>query len=71
MIEIRIGDSLFLLKRLNCDLAEARLLASDLVPVKWDAEKGWYEELGGAEPEVREVPEAKLYCRYGRKGGAK
>ncbi len=71
MIEIKIGDSLFLLRRNNCDLPTARLLAADLIPVEWNAETGRYEELRGVEAEVREVPEAKLYCRYGRKGVAK
>ena len=71
MIEIKIGDSLFLLRRRNCDLPTARLLAADLIPVKWDSEMGRYEELRGAEAEVREVAEAALFSHYGRKEDAK
>lgn len=71
MIEIKIGDSLFLLRRNNCDLPTARLLAADLIPVEWNAETGRYEELRGVEVEVREVAEAVLFSHYGRKGDAK
>ena len=71
MIEIKIGDSLFLLRRRNCDLPTARLLAADLIPVKWDAERGRYEELRGVEAEVREVAEAVLFSHYGRKEDTK
>lgn len=71
MIEIKIGDSLFLLRRRNCDLPTARLLAADLIPVKWDAERGWYEELRGVEAELREVAEAVLFSHYGRKEDTK
>ena len=52
MIEIKIGDSLFLLRRNNCDLPTARLLAADLIPVEWNAETGRYEELRGVEVEL-------------------
>lgn len=71
MIEIKIGDSLFLLRRRNCDLPTARLLAADLIPVKWDAERGRYEELNDVEVKVREVAEAVLFSHYGRKEDAK
>lgn len=60
-----------MLRRRNCDLPTARLLAADLIPVKWDAERARYEELRGVEAEVREVAEAVLFSHYGRKEDTK
>ena len=65
MIEVRIGEHLFVFRRRHCALESARALAGDLIPVKWNAQKGWYEEVEGVEIAVRPV-EGMLYCRWGK-----